>query len=118
MKQQSKSGLAWAVSKAGGAGSLANLLGVTRTTVLRKLRDEGVSSAPARSYEENAVTRAVDAHGGPAAVAARLGVSHQAVRDFMRKGFMPAMRARQMEREYGVDRTSLLSPKLRKAIEG
>lgn len=116
MEAQRLTGLQKAVKKVGGALALADAIGVTKVTVLRWLREDGVSSLAARTYGENAVTQAVDKAGGPVEVARVLGVTHQAVRDYMRKGFMPAPRAQQMELEFGARRAELISPKLRNAL--
>jgi hypothetical protein len=80
------------------------------------LHDEGVSSVPEARYPDNAVTAAVMANGGPAAVSRDLGVTYQAVVNWMHQGWAPSARAVRMEQLYGVDCKPMLSPKLRDAV--
>lgn len=52
-----------------------------------------------------------------AALAIALGVSQQVVGQWLRRGWVPADRAQQIETLYGIDRMRLIKPRLRDLIE-
>lgn len=56
------------------------------------------------------IQEAADIVGGPVALAARLGISRQAVHNFVRRGFVPLRRAIEIEAQTGVDRKRLVDP--------
>lgn len=62
------------------------------------------------------MTRGVDklvaAAGGRRLLAARLGVTKQAVAGWVQRGYIPASRAVEAEAQYGVDRRELVDPRL------
>jgi DNA-binding transcriptional regulator YdaS (Cro superfamily) len=53
---------------------------------------------------------AIDLAGGACALAYNLGVTHQAIYTWAKRGWVPMQRALQIEQEYGVPRTQLLKP--------
>jgi DNA-binding transcriptional regulator YdaS (Cro superfamily) len=55
---------------------------------------------------------AIDLAGGACALAHNLGVTHQAIYTWAKRGWVPMHRALQIETEYGVPRTQLLKPEL------
>jgi DNA-binding transcriptional regulator YdaS (Cro superfamily) len=55
---------------------------------------------------------AIDLAGGACALAHNLGVTHQAIYTWAKRGWVPMQRALQIETEYGVPRTQLLKPEL------
>lgn len=116
MTEAKYTGLQKAIKRAGGIDKFAWKMGTTRRTITGWLRADGVSSLAGRNYAENAVTRAVDGAGGATAVGRALGVTYQAVCEWMKQGYMPAERAKQMELEFGVPRIDLMSPRVRSAI--
>lgn len=58
------------------------------------------------------IEKAVEAAGGVLPLATALGVSHQAVYKFLRQGWVPPIRAVEIELLYGVPRRELVSPRL------
>ena len=56
------------------------------------------------------------ADGGPQ-LARKLGVTHQAVYQWLAKGWVPLTRALQIERLYGIPRQRLVSPKISRLFE-
>lgn len=50
--------------------------------------------------------------GGARALARALGISHQAIYKWQRKGYVPSSRVLEFERVYGVPREHLLRPDL------
>lgn len=95
---------------------LADWLGVRRKTLLNWLREDGTPLGGAARLPDNRVTDAAKAAGGVPALAAALGVSPQAVREWIKFGYVPPRRAQQIEIQYGIPRTELLSPKMRSAM--
>ena len=59
------------------------------------------------------VEGAVRAAGGQGRLARTLGVSQQAVSAWLRRGFVPVRRVVEIESQFGVLRTELVSPRLR-----
>lgn len=116
MSDTVKYGLVKAVKHAGGVQQLADLLSVDRRTVRKWLLADGVTADIQNTYPESAIKSAVEAHGGPTAVAKVLGVTYQAVCEWMRQGYAPRARAQEMEMQFGVPRLSLMSPRLRNTL--
>ena len=56
------------------------------------------------------------ADGGPQ-LARKLGVSHQAVYQWLAKGWVPLSRALQIERLYGIPRQRLVSPRIGRLLK-
>lgn len=58
------------------------------------------------------IQEAVDKAGGQKQLADLLGVSRQAVQNFVRRGYVPTGRAIEVEAQTGVDRKRLVDPRL------
>jgi len=69
---------------------------------------------------EQAILKAGEACGNPlrarSAFARHLGVSVQAVGEWVRRGWLPPQRALEVEELYGVDRALLVKPSLRALV--
>lgn len=97
-------------------GTLAATAGVNRKTVLNWLREDGTPLGSARPQPQNKVTDATAKAGGVPAMARELGVTPQAVREWVKLGYAPVRRAQQIEILYGIPRAELVSPKVRSAM--
>lgn len=97
-----------------GVHSLAFYCGVTEKTILNWLRADGVTLTEPTTID-NAVSRAVAAHGGPVAVGKLLGVTYQAVTQWIAQGYVPNKRVAEFSIQFGVPRNEILSPKVRNA---
>ncbi|QDH50411.1 hypothetical protein [Caulobacter phage KcrB] len=64
------------------------------------------------SLKVNGVEKAIENAGGAQQFAARLGVSHQAVYQWRKKGWVPTKRVLQVEKLFGVEREELAGPHL------
>lgn len=95
---------------------LCAVLQVARSTVLKWLREDGTPLTAPAALPDNAVAEAVGKAGSQAALARELGVTYQAVKNWVRLGYTPPQRAQQIENTYGISRASLVSPKLRSAM--
>ena len=58
------------------------------------------------------IKQAIEMAGGACALAHKLGVTHQAVYAWDKRGWVPMQRALQIETEYRIPRTQLLKPEL------
>ncbi len=58
------------------------------------------------------IKRAIEMAGGACALAFQLGVTHQAVYIWAKRGWVPMQRALEIERLYPIPRTELLKPDL------
>jgi len=58
------------------------------------------------------IKRAVELAGGANALAAKLGVSHQAIYVWLRKGWVPSQRALEIEKLLDIPRVDLFKPEL------
>lgn len=58
------------------------------------------------------IAGAVERAGTQAALAAKLGVTQQAVSDWERRGWVPLMRAAEIEHLTGVPRRTLVNPRV------
>ncbi len=58
------------------------------------------------------IDRAISAAGGIVQFSRDMGVSHQAVYEWKRRGWAPPARARQMQRLYGVPARDTMDPRL------
>jgi DNA-binding transcriptional regulator YdaS (Cro superfamily) len=56
------------------------------------------------------IKKAVDLAGGANALAHKLGVTHQAIYVWMRKGWVPAQRALEIEHLFDIPRVELFKP--------
>jgi DNA-binding transcriptional regulator YdaS (Cro superfamily) len=62
--------------------------------------------------EMTGIQKAIDIVGGANALAAKLGVSHQAVYVWLRKGWVPSQRALEIEKLFDIPRVELFKPEL------
>lgn len=62
--------------------------------------------------EMTGIQRAIDIAGGANQLAEKLGVSHQAVYVWLRKGWVPAQRALEIEKLFDIPRAELFKPAL------
>lgn len=99
-----------------GVGILAHALSVQRKTVLNWLREDGTPIGSTRPMPDNQVTAAATKAGGVPNLARELGVTPQAVREWIKLGYVPVQRAQQIEITYGIPRADLVSPKVRSAM--
>ena len=58
------------------------------------------------------IKQAIKLAGGACALAHKLGVTHQAVYGWAKRGWTPMQRAMQIEKAYDIPRTELLKPDL------
>ncbi len=58
------------------------------------------------------IEKAIDMAGGANPLAHTLGVSHQAVYVWLRKGWVPAQRALEIEKLFDIPRAELFKPEL------
>jgi len=58
------------------------------------------------------IAEAIRQAGGQEKLGERLGVSQQAVSLWLGQGWVPAKRAKAIEREFAIPRTSLINPEL------
>jgi hypothetical protein len=62
--------------------------------------------------DDNPIQTAINAAGGVGPFARALGVTRQAVYEWRRLGWCPPLRAVEIEHLYGVNRRTLMSPRL------
>jgi len=96
------------------AGCLAAYLGVSRETILKWLRLDGAPLMTPTNVD-SPIYKAVHANGGTAKAAAQLGVTTQAVRQWIAQGYVPTKRVAEFSIQFGVPREQILSPKVRSA---
>lgn len=58
------------------------------------------------------IERAIEVAGGAAALAQQMGVSHQVVYQWKKRGWLPPARAIEVESRYGVPRIEMVNPKI------
>lgn len=92
---------------------LAAAVEVKRRTVLTWLREDGTPAGAAVLPPNNRVADAANKAGGIPALARALGVTTQAVREWVRTGWMPPARAKETEMLCGIPRAELVSAKVR-----
>lgn len=110
MTKPATTGLQMAIERAGGIVPLAKLLRTRSSTIQQWLDLDGF---PQYKVPDSAVLKVIEAAGGWAPLHRALGVTHQAVAEWRRQGWMPPARAVQCEKLYGVPARELVSPKLR-----
>lgn len=123
MEQQNFSGLQRALKAEEAArpgmdpvDGLALHLNVKRKTVLTWLREDGTPLGGANARPDNKVNDAANKAGGVVSLARELGVTPQAVREWIRCGHMPPARAKETEMLTGIPRADLVSPRVRSAM--
>jgi DNA-binding transcriptional regulator YdaS (Cro superfamily) len=110
-----KSGLVYAIEKAGGQAQLGKLLGVDQPTISNWLSKDNLTRiAP---NPDSGIARAIEAAGSQKALAEQLGVVQQQISLWLAQGFVPVPRAAEIEHITGVPRATLISPKLLNAID-
>jgi DNA-binding transcriptional regulator YdaS (Cro superfamily) len=67
--------------------------------------------------DQTGINRAVALAGGAASLAQKLGVSHQAVYQWIQNGWVPLERALELEKLYDIQRKDLLNPRLAALVE-
>lgn len=67
--------------------------------------------------EKTGMELAVEAAGTQDAMAQELGVTQQSISVWLKQGFAPIERAREIEMHYGVPRAKLVSPKVLAAMD-
>jgi DNA-binding transcriptional regulator YdaS (Cro superfamily) len=68
------------------------------------------------SVYDTGIYKAVQKAGGPPHLASRIGVSRQAVYEWLQRGYVPAKRAIQIGEAFGIPREELIDPRLRSAM--
>lgn len=66
--------------------------------------------------EQTGLARAVQFAGGVSSFAQSLGVTHQAVYQWLRRGWLTPKRAEQVSELYGVPAAELLDPEITKLV--
>lgn len=107
------SGLQKALRRVGSVQRLAQAIGVTQKVLNTWLREDGTEAPPETRPVDSGVRKAVEKAGGSAALARELGVSGQAVGIWLKQGYVPQGRAVEIEKLYGIERTELVSSKVR-----
>lgn len=64
----------------------------------------------------NGIQRAVQYAGSQERLAEKLGVTQQAVSAWLRRGYVPELRAVEIEQVYAIPRGDLISPRLREIV--
>lgn len=103
-----QTGLQLAIDNAGSIRKFGTALGVKPATVYQWLAADEATPPP-----DSAVLLAIEKAGGVAALARVLGVKHQAIQDYRRKGYVPPARAKEIEMQFGIPRNDLVSAKVR-----
>lgn len=116
MSDNELTGLQKALIAAGGLSQLADAVNVTQKTIKVWLKHENVEVPTIVRVGDSGVRRAVEAAGSRSALARQLGVSLPAVTGWVRQGWVPMERAREIENTYGVPRIELVSAKVRNAM--
>lgn len=106
-----QTGLQRAIAYAGSVAQFAHLNCASKKTVREWLAADEATPPP-----DSAVLKAITAAGGPTALARALGVTYQSIDDWRRKGCVPLARAKEIEMQFGIDRNSLVSPKVRSSM--
>jgi DNA-binding transcriptional regulator YdaS (Cro superfamily) len=106
-----QTGLQLAIEFAGGKKHFAHSIGARTPRV-----DAWLAADQATPPPDSAVLKAITAAGGPTALARALGVTYQSIDDWRRKGCVPLARAKEIEMQFGIDRNSLVSPKVRSSM--
>lgn len=106
-----QTGLQMAIANSGSISGFARLNGVMPRIVKEWLAaDEPVPRAT------SAVDKAVEKAGSWNKLAVSLGVTRQAVGQWLRQGYVPLARAKEIEMQFGIPRNDLVSPKVRSSM--
>ena len=71
-----------------------------------------------KTIYDTAMYYAVELAGGMAALAAKLGVKRQAVYPWVVRGYVPPLRAIQIEKLFGIARQDVMDPRLKAVLGG
>lgn len=66
---------------------------------------------------DTGIARAVALAGSQHKMAAALGVTQQAVMQWVRQGYVPVLRAVEIEHQFGVNRQELVHPRLARVFD-
>jgi len=106
-----QTGLQMAIAYSGNKKHFAHLNHATVARVNEWLAaDEPVPRAT------SAVDKAVEKAGSWNKLAVALGVTRQAVGQWLRQGYVPLARAKEIEMQFGIPRNDLVSPKVRSSM--
>jgi len=106
-----QTGLQMAIAHAGSNTKFARAIGAAPGHVKAWLAaDEPVPRAT------SAVDKAVEKAGSWNKLAVSLGVTRQAVGQWLRQGYVPLARAKEIEMQFGIPRNDLVSPKVRSSM--
>lgn len=103
-----QTGLQLAIAHIGGPGPFIKSTHTTKAQLKEWLAADEAPPPP-----DSAVLLAIEKAGGVAALARVLGVKHQAIQDYRRKGYVPPARAKEIEMQFGIPRNDLVSAKVR-----
>lgn len=67
--------------------------------------------------KETGIGTAVRLAGSQAELAGKLGVSQQAVSLWLRRGYVPLLRAQEIEALYGIARCQLINPRIKDLVD-
>jgi len=111
IKKQTGLQMAIAHTANGSIRGFARLLGTDTKQIKEWLAaDEPVPRAT------SAVDKAVEKAGSWNKLAVSLGVTRQAVGQWLRQGYVPLARAKEIEMQFGIPRNDLVSPKVRSSM--
>jgi len=106
-----QTGLQMAIAHIGGIGPFIKSVHATKAQLKEWLAaDEPVPRAT------SAVDKAVEKAGSWNKLAVALGVTRQAVGQWLRQGYVPLARAKEIEMQFGIPRNDLVSPKVRSSM--
>jgi len=106
-----QTGLQMAIAYAGSSTKFARAIGAAPGHIKAWLAaDEPVPRAT------SAVDKAVEKAGSWNKLAVALGVTRQAVGQWLRQGYVPLARAKEIEMQFGIPRNDLVSPKVRSSM--
>lgn len=106
-----QTGLQMAIAHVGRQQDFGRALGASPRLIKEWLAaDEPVPRAT------SAVDKAVEKAGSWNKLAVALGVTRQAVGQWLRQGYVPLARAKEIEMQFGIPRNNLVSPKVRSSM--
>lgn len=103
-----QTGLQMAIIHSGGAHKFRRCVGASVPQLL-----EWLAADEPKQRATSAVDAAVEKAGSWNKLATALGVSRQAVGQWLAQGYVPLARAKEIEMQFGIARTDLVSPKVR-----
>jgi len=106
-----QTGLQMAIAYAGGSRAFAKAVNTKYATIAEWLAADEPTPRAA-----SAVDKAVEKAGSWNKLAVALGVTRQAVGQWLRQGYVPLARAKEIEMQFGIPRNDLVSPKVRSSM--